>query len=154
LRCYLDIGYAQEARDLIEQRFSEDRTACFNLAKVLIEFIAAFVLKEDDATEAAVDEAMDKGLLPLPPPLSLTPRQPWKPTPTCSGLSPTTPPLLRLQITSRRWLPLSHPSLLVALWKLFNTSTVSLCLISLACSSLDCPALSLLPLLQRTSLSG
>ena len=63
MRCYLDIGYAQEARDLIERRFPDDHTACFTLAKVLIEYLAVFVLKEEGETEESVDRAMDTGLV-------------------------------------------------------------------------------------------
>jgi hypothetical protein len=61
LRCYLDMGYGREVREMLEVTFPEDTSACFAFAKVLLEFVAHFLLKEEDASLGSVERALERG---------------------------------------------------------------------------------------------
>lgn len=46
---------------MLEVTYPSDPSACFAYAKVLLEFVAHFVLKEEDASEDAVAAALENG---------------------------------------------------------------------------------------------
>lgn len=58
LRCYLDLGEAALARDLLD-RYPDDPYCCFAYSRVLIECIA-LMLEEEDASEEKVEAAITK----------------------------------------------------------------------------------------------
>ena len=61
LRCYLDMGYGLEARELLDTKYPDDSSACFSWSRVMIEFVAHFLMKEEDCSVEAVEKAVEKG---------------------------------------------------------------------------------------------
>ena len=55
------MGYGLQARQLVDEQFPDDSSACFSYARVMVEFVACFLLQEENCMESAVLVAMDKG---------------------------------------------------------------------------------------------
>mmetsp|Transcript_380 Transcript_380/g.693 ORF Transcript_380/g.693 Transcript_380/m.693 type:complete len:363 (-) Transcript_380:57-1145(-) len=62
LRCYMDMGWAAEARQLVEVRFPSDTSACFAYAGAFVEFVSFSLLQEEGSSKDLADEALKKAV--------------------------------------------------------------------------------------------